>query len=227
MTIPAYPLQWPDGWKRTAPADRRSAKFSKQKVTCGSYVDYEGKTRSTKNTSHRSLSINDATTRVRQAIRAMTADDDFVLNSNLQLRLDGMPRSGQSEPADPGVVIYWRDSKVDGWPQRCMAIDIYDRVADNIAAIAATLDAMRAIERHGGAEILNRAFTGFVALEHQSENWRSVLGVGANATRAEIESAYRSLRSKHHPDRGGDPEQFQRVLRAYEQGRNDEHKKIN
>lgn len=29
MTINAYPLQWPEGWKRTAPADRKAAKFNK------------------------------------------------------------------------------------------------------------------------------------------------------------------------------------------------------
>jgi len=45
-----------------------------------------------------------------------------------------------------------------------MAIDIYDTVAGNLAAVAATLDAMRAIERHGGAQILKRAFQGFKAL---------------------------------------------------------------
>ena len=38
-----------------------------------------------------------------------------------------------------------------------MAIDAYTRTADNLAAVAATLEAMRAIERHGGAQILERA----------------------------------------------------------------------
>lgn len=97
-----------------------------------------------------------------------------------------------------------------------MAIDRYDRVADNLAAIAATLAAMRAIERHGGAEILNRAFTGFVALEHQGENWWDVLQVRRDASRDAIDNAYRRMRSQHHPDKGGDVDQFQRVQRAYE-----------
>ncbi len=102
---------------------------------------------------------------------------------------------------------------------RCMAVDRYDRVADNLAAIAATLDAMRAIERHGGAEILNRAFTGFAALPDAGggEHWSVVLEVERDATREQIETAYRRLRSQHHPDRGGDAEQFHRITKAYEE----------
>lgn len=62
--------------------------------------------------------------------------------------IDGFPRSGQSEPSDGGVAVYWLTSTGE---TKCIAIDRYDRVADNLAAVAATLDAMRAIERHGGA----------------------------------------------------------------------------
>ena len=120
-------------------------------------------------------------------------DDDLVISSDLQLRLDGFPKSSQREPDDPGVVaVYW----IDAGESRCMAIDRYDRIADNLAAVAATLDAMRAIERHGGAEILNRAFTGFTALPSSAESWWGILGVEPNARRIEIDSAYRRRRSE-------------------------------
>ena len=218
MTIPAYPLQWPDGWKRTPVPERKSAKFTKQRTEHRTWKDYQGNTQTSTYRHSDALTIAQACQRVRDEIRAMTADDDFVLNSDLEVRLDGMPRSGQREPDDPGVVIYWRDSKIEGWPQRCMAIDRYDRVADNIAAIAATLQAMRAIERHGGAEILNRAFTGFAALEDQREPWWEVLQVRPDASREVIDANYKRRRSETHPDRpGGNAEEFQRVQRAYEQ----------
>lgn len=206
MSIPAYPLQWPDGWKRTLPVHRTRARFGK-----ASRKDYAGNW-----SPGRSLTIAEALGRLQREIAALAKNDDFVISTNLQMRLDGLPRSGQSEPTDPGAAVYWRDASQEGLPQRCMAIDIYDRVADNIAAIAATLDAMRAIERHGGAEILNRAFTGFVALEHHGESWWDVLEVPRDSTRDVIDASYQRKRSEHHPDKGGDPNQFQRVQRAYE-----------
>jgi hypothetical protein len=149
--IKAYPLQWPEGWKRTAPNERGYARFRR-----ASKKDWQG------NWQHqRELSINEATLRVRKELQCMGVhDDDVVISTNLVLRLDGGPRSGQSEPNDPGVAVYWQHKG----NRRCIAIDQYTKVTGNLAAIAATLDAMRAIERHGGAEILDRAFTGFVAL---------------------------------------------------------------
>lgn len=192
MTIPAFPLTWPDGWGRLKSYQRKQAMFSRNK---------------------RQLSINDAVTRVREELGRMSIlDDDLVVSTNLELRMDGWPKSGQREPADPGAAVYWRDKAKN---TRCMAIDRYDRVADNLAAIAATLDAMRAIERHGGAEILNRAFTGFTALENSSAHWSDVLGTSALSTRAEIDAAYKRLRSQHHPDKGGDAEMFNRIQKAY------------
>jgi hypothetical protein len=78
-------------------------------------------------------------------------------------------------------------------------------------SIAATLEAMRAIERHGGAAILDRAFTGFAALPApivagMKRDWREVLGVKPDATptEAEIQQLYRHQASLHHPDRAGD-----------------------
>ena len=43
----------------------------------------------------------------------------------------------------------------------------------------------------------------------------SVLGVGKTATQDEIRKAYRSLAMKHHPDRGGNEEQFKQINEAY------------
>lgn len=214
MTIPAYPLQWPTGWKRTEPNYRTRARFAKKERKYNNWTDGTGQQRSNSWLSSKEVSIADGVERVRaELLRMGVTDDDLVISSNLQLRLDGYPRSSQREPDDPGIAVYWRD----GDEQRCMAIDRYDRVADNLAAVAATLDAMRAIERHGGAEILNRAFTGFTALPSSAESWWGILGVELNARRAKIDAAYRRRRSETHPDRGGDAASFDTVQRAYEQ----------
>jgi hypothetical protein len=98
-----------------------------------------------------------------------------------------------------------------------MAIDQYWRVADNLAAIAATLEAMRAIERHGGATILERAFLGFAALpEKASKPWREVLGIDPNqsATTELVTSRFRALLKVHHPDVGGKDEDLLRITQA-------------
>jgi hypothetical protein len=104
-----------------------------------------------------------------------------------------------------------------------MAIDIYDSVAGNLGAIAATLDAMRAIERHGGARILERAFTGFEALPnpHASKTWRDVFGFMPNErpSLADVEARYRALAQARHPDRGGSDNAMAEINRARDQAR--------
>jgi hypothetical protein len=135
-----------------------------------------------------------------------------VISTNLELRLDGYPRSSQRQPDDAGAAVYWRDRG----QTRCMAIDQYFRIADNIGAIAATLEAMRAIERHGGATILDRAFTGFAALPPPAAPWFEVLGVQAHTPTAEVIAAYRRLRSETHPDRCPDSDRFVEVQDAFE-----------
>ena len=160
------------------------------------------------------LSIAQGTERVLNVLNQMGFNTSVVISSNLALRNDGLPRSGQREPDDSGVSVFWGN----GQRARCIAVDQYDRVADNLAAIAATLEAMRAIERHGGAAILERAFTGFVALP-APESWWQVLGLsGPSAQREDIEQAHRRLIMQHHPDRGGDVDQAARINRARDQG---------
>ena len=84
-------------------------------------------------------------------------------------------------------------------------------------AVAKTIEALRGIDRWGTGDMMEAAFRGFAALPDQaSTNWRIVLGVSDGATPLQIIEAYRSLRSQHHPDHGGDVEQFRRVQAAYE-----------
>jgi hypothetical protein len=162
----------------------------------------------------RELSVIDGCERVLEALRLMKITrDDVVISTDIPTRLDGLPRSDRTA-SDPGAAIYWRK----GRQTRCMAIDRYQRTADNLAAIAATLEAMRAIERHGGAEILDRAFTGFTALP-APEQWFTILGISAHATPEQIEAAYRALAMKHHPDRpGGDAGEMSRINAARDEG---------
>lgn len=47
-------------------------------------------------------------------------------------------------------------------------------------------------------------------------DYYSILGVSKNASENEIKSAFRKLALQHHPDRGGNIEQFHKIQEAYE-----------
>jgi hypothetical protein len=127
--------------------------------------------------------------------------DDVTISTDIRTRLDGFPRSDERDPRDPGAAAYWMRAN---WKRpKCLAIDRYTRVADNLGAIAATLFAMRTIERHGGAEILERAFDKFIALAAPEQPWQVLELPNSRPTRTEIDAAFARLASKHHPDHGG------------------------
>ncbi len=194
-----YPLSWPDGWKRQK--YRKDAMFYRESM--GQFGKKKDK-----------LSIADGVERVCYELgRLGISANNAIISTNVQPRLDGMPRSNQSEPADPGVAVYWKSKGRN----QVMAVDRYTRVADNLAAIAATLEAMRAIERHGGAQILDRAFLGFQALP-APVNWRHVLQVAPEITGSTAlmvaREAYKTLAKIHHPDLGGSSEKMAELNRA-------------
>lgn len=51
---------------------------------------------------------------------------------------------------------------------------------------------------------------------NMGENYYNVLGVSKDASQDEIKKKYRKLSLQHHPDRGGDAEQFKKISEAYE-----------
>ncbi|CAN7339878.1 hypothetical protein LJR074_001930 [Acidovorax sp. LjRoot74] len=206
MTITAYPLTWPTGWKRTPQGQRTHGRFGVAKTTPGGWKSHSSE-----------LPVSQATTRLLNELARMGAPHaDIILSTNLVLRLDGLPRSGQAAPSDPGAAVYWRDP-YNGQP-RSMAIDQYTRVEQNIAALAATIEAMRAIERHGGAVVMERAFTGFAALPAPAtgRDWQVVLDLMdmPEPTADDVRKAYRRLAAVHHPDRGGDPAKMAELNQA-------------
>ena len=201
MNEPRHPLCWPAGWKRTAAADRRRAQFSK---ISRSYNE-------------RRLTTHDGIKRVMEKIRAFTRTgrawvidpDSVIISTNMPTRIDGGIRADARRPDDVGVAVYWTD---EHGKRKCIAVDHYDSVGDNLAAIAATLDAMRAIERHGGAQVQDKAFTGFTALPAPTgPRWWTVFGVDQNKKNDEVQAVYRRMRGK-----GADDEQA-RVNVAWDQ----------
>ena len=100
----------------------------------------------------------------------------------------------------------------------CMPCDKWNRVADNIAAVAAHLKAMRGQERWGVGTI-EQAFEGYLALpEHTGQaqrDWWVVLGVAPDAPKDVVSAAYRKAARMAHPDNGGSHDRMAEINAAY------------
>ena len=176
MTVQAFPLHWPISRPRSRAC--RDAAFR------------DG------NVGGRRVSISIAYERLQTELDALRATN-VILSTNIELRLDGRPRGGTAEPIDHGAALYFKLKGKD----TVLACDRWDRVADNVVAIAKHIEALRGMDRWG-VGTLEQAFAGYQALP-APEQWWQVLRVRAQATRPEIESAYRALARTAHPDTGG------------------------
>lgn len=117
--ISAYPLSWPEGWRRTRPASRSYSNFGLHSIAaCADKI------------------INE--------VRLMPGSR-CVISSNMRLRLDGLPYSNQRQPEDTGAAVYFRynDKPV------VFACDQWRTVEENLWAIAKHLEALRGQERWG------------------------------------------------------------------------------
>jgi hypothetical protein len=199
-----WPLSWPAGWPRTPRSQRKAAKFSKKRMVSPTYARQED------------LTVFDAVKRLTDELRRLGASAGTeVLSTNLVTRLDGLPRSDQRAPEDPGAAVYFR---LKGQP-RVLACDRWTRVADNIAAVAAHIEAIRAVDRYGVGS-LEQAFAGYVTLPEAATDWWVILGVSPNATWEDANAAFLRLAQAAHPDKqGGSHEQMARLSEAREKAR--------
>lgn len=187
--IEAYPLYWPEGWKKTDQWNREHSKFK----------------------STFAVARDELLREVERLRGRYYHGSDPVLSTNVTLRQDGLPYANQREPNDSGVAIYFEYKK----KQMCFACDKYYKVWENMVAIRKTIEAIRGIERWGASDMMEKAFQGFVALPSDGNSWWQILGLRRDATRHEIELAYKRKRSEHHPDRDGNAEMFNKVVNAY------------
>lgn len=182
MTIPPYPLTWPEGLPRT------ERKASSQFRT----------------------SLSAAINNVKKSLQAFAQDtgrrvEDVSVTSNV---------AGISfePPKDTGVAVWfeWEGA------QRCIAVDRYPKVEDNLQAIHHILEARRTEMRHGGLHIVRQTFKGFVALPlpPDAKPWREVLGLRGPVTADQVKAAYREKAKSAHPDTGGSKDQMAVLTRA-------------
>ena len=182
MSIPPYPLTWPEGLPRT------ERKASSQFRT----------------------SLSAAINNVKKSLAAFGTDtgrrvEDVSVTSNVAGISFGPPK-------DTGVAVWftWEGA------QRCIAVDRYPKVEDNLQAIHHILEARRTEMRHGGLHIVRQTFKGFVALPAPADAkpWREVLGLTGPVTAEQVKAAYREKAKSAHPDTGGSREQMAALSRA-------------
>jgi hypothetical protein len=189
----AYPLAWPPDHKR-APY-RESSRF-------GTNSSIQSKRTSLNEV------INDLILELqRLGARGVT------ISANLALRQDGYPKSGQAQPMDPGVAVYFTLNK----KSIVLPCDRWHRVECNLMAVVKHIEATRGLARWG-VGTLEKHFDGFARLPEkaQADPWWRTLNVEPTAKREEIDKAFRSLAKSHHPDAGGDVEQWHRISDAYD-----------
>lgn len=147
-----YPLTWPEGWPRTL-RRQTNARF-----------------KTTFSAAHRNLLSE---------LKRLGASA-VVVSSWLPLKNNGEPRaeSARMKLTDPGVAVYFT---LRARPM-VMARDTYTSVHDNLHSIGHAIAHLRGLERHGGAVMMERAFSGFLALPApgQEEHWSRVMGSPGN-----------------------------------------------
>jgi hypothetical protein len=141
---------------------------------------------------------------------------DYILSTNIPIRRDGLPMVPDREPADPGVAVYFARK---GKPF-VIGCDQFSRVRWNLRAVGATIEALRAIERHGTTSMMEQAFSGFAFLPEAARprGWREVLSVSpiGPVDPDVVRARYRELARKLHPDvAGGDGAAMAEVNVAY------------
>lgn len=189
----SFPLQWPDGWPRT-PATRRDRGDQFKRPGSSGLRD-------------KTYTFTQARDLLLDELRRLGTSRP-VISTNHPTGSHGLPLDLGRRTSDEGVAIYFT---LNGRPM-AMACDRFDNAAANMRSLGLAIEAMRQLERHGGGVMVERAFTGFVALPSNSP-W-NVLGLKPGASRDEIETAYREQAKTAHPDAGGSHDQMARLNAA-------------
>lgn len=199
--VEAHPLDYPEGWKRTPSHKRESSRFG------SGYNDKP--------------SVEKARVELENELRLLGATR-VVISSNVPLRNDGKPYSRYAALDDVGVAVYF---DLDG-NEQCIPCDKWDRVGCNMWAIAKTVSALRGIERWGAKDMVSAAFRGFEALPAPDQinlgssyrSPRDILGIELDGVIPPdyLKMKYKQAVQEHHPDKGGSPEEFHVVQKAYE-----------
>jgi hypothetical protein len=162
----------------------------------------------------------------------------FTMHSKEDIRVDGKLRSDTRTPSHPGVILqfdkyagYDEATKQSNFVQLRFPCDTFNGWKTNVRAIALALEALRKVDRYGvttGAQ-----YAGYKALAAgdvdltpelaadfiaRSAGMGSIPGIAASVI-ANVGGfgaiVYKSAAKVLHPDKGGNPEEFKRLEKAW------------
>jgi hypothetical protein len=191
----AYPLHWPDGWPRTAAHQRQSDhRFG----------------------GGRRLTMGRAVNQLVNELRLLGATN-IIVSSNVPTKSDGLPYADDRRIDDPGIAVYFDFKK-----KLVMARDGFISVAGNIRSLTLAIEGLRQLEPHGGSFMLERAFTGFLAIAppNWKKPWREVFGVKPDWV-GDITALFREKARNRHPDAGGSDTLMAELNVAYREARSE------
>lgn len=209
-----FPLQWPERFTRT-PDDRRMRSKFGHKQTGQVALGY----------------ARDELLRELDRLGAA----NYVITSDLPVRSDGLPyASGRA--TDPGVAAWFVLADGNGNPhERVFACDRWLSHAENMLAIAKSVEAIRGLDRWGMSDVVERVVGGFTALPagsgdeyippappQKARPWREVFnvpGVFADHMKPPELLAFVKLRHREaikaaHPDKEGGSHELAAELNA-------------
>jgi hypothetical protein len=186
--VEAYPLYWPEGWKRTT--FRRS--YSKFK----------------------NVQFGSARDELLAEIRRL-GGRQVILSTNIPLRRDGLPYADMRNPDDPGVAVYF-NYKEKPMCFACDKYVRVGENARAIALTIEAIRGIERWGASDMMERAFKGFVAIA--EQAGEYWREVLEIPTNAkpTRDDIEKAFKMAAHVYHPDKGGSHEEWLRLVNARE-----------
>lgn len=191
-----YPLQWPSRLRRTKPNERQRSHF-------GGHRD------------RGSLSPHQTAQEVIEELVRLGAANPTITSCLPSRGPEGIPYAETGRSDDPGIAVWFEYKRVE----RVFACDRWYTPAENLRAIAKSIEAMRGLDRWGVADVLENVFTGFAAAlpagpQAVKRDWREVFGVAALVEQlaggdtddliAVVRARHRKMIGAAHPDTGGE-----------------------
>lgn len=152
---------------------------------------------------------------------ALLGGTNVIISSNLSVGRGGQILERQTAE-DTGIAVYF---DYNG-SRHCVAIDRYRYFWENMRAIEKSIEALRGLERWGGAEIVKTSLGGFkelpanaIVTPYTARPWHEMLEVLPTASMDIVEAAYKRKLHSAHPDKGGDTAAFMAVQAAFKQAK--------